>query len=184
VITHDSPRALEQSEARNNDSCRRVRLLQQIPASNAIPTKRSPLRSAVVRIINGSEPPPGCGSVMTKAERTLPSTIGCSQRVFWASVATFFSTIMLPSSGARTVQRDRTEDRPIRFLVDRSHRLHTKAQPTARDGHLWRPQPCGLRLCARRLKRRLADVFVLVEVGCVVLHRQHRFGNEIAHFQA
>ena len=37
---------------------------------------------------------------MAKAERTRPSTIGASQRAFWSGVATFSSTIMLPSSGA------------------------------------------------------------------------------------
>ena len=63
-------------------------------------TQSSPSRRAAVRIIDGSEPEPGAGSVMTKAERTLPSTMGCSQRFFCASVPTFSSTIMLPSSGA------------------------------------------------------------------------------------
>ena len=37
---------------------------------------------------------------MTKDERTLPSTMGLSQRSCWASVPTFASTVMLPSSGA------------------------------------------------------------------------------------
>ena len=63
-------------------------------------TQRSPRFSARVRIIDGSEPQPGCGSVMTNDERTAPSTIGCSQRAFCASVPTLSSTIMLPSSGA------------------------------------------------------------------------------------
>ena len=62
--------------------------------------QRSSRRIAVVSIIAGSEPAPGCGSVITKDERTRPSTMGCSQRSFCASVATFSSTIMLPSSGA------------------------------------------------------------------------------------
>ena len=35
-----------------------------------------------------TEPAPGAGSVMTIEERTLPSTMGCSQRVFCVSVAT------------------------------------------------------------------------------------------------
>ncbi len=61
---------------------------------------RSTSLVAVVRIIEGSEPAPGCGSVMTKAERASPSMIGCSQRAFWSSFATLSSTIMLPSSGA------------------------------------------------------------------------------------
>ena len=37
---------------------------------------------------------------MAKVERTRPSTIGCSQRAFCASVATLFNSSMLPSSGA------------------------------------------------------------------------------------
>jgi hypothetical protein len=65
---------------------------------------RSPRRVAVVSIIEGSEPLPGCGSVMAKAERTRPSTIGCSQRSFWASLPTLFSRSMLPSSGAAQLQ--------------------------------------------------------------------------------
>jgi hypothetical protein len=37
---------------------------------------------------------------MTNADRTRPSTIGTSQRCCCAGVATFASTVMLPSSGA------------------------------------------------------------------------------------
>ena len=54
---------------------------------------------------DGSEPEPGMGSVIAKDDRTLPSTIGCSQRSFCASVATFSSTIMLPSSGAAELKQ-------------------------------------------------------------------------------
>jgi len=63
-------------------------------------TQRSPRRSARVSIIDGSDPLPGCGSVIANAERTRPSTIGFSQRSRCASVPTFASRIMLPSSGA------------------------------------------------------------------------------------
>ena len=53
----------------------------------------------------GSEPDPGCGSVITKEDRIWPSTIGCSQRSFCASVfSTLFSTFMLPSSGAQQLK--------------------------------------------------------------------------------
>src|SRR6516162_6060737 len=58
------------------------------------------LRSARVRIMPGSEPPPGAGSVMAKDERTLPSTIPRSQRSFWAGVPARAKRFMLPSSGA------------------------------------------------------------------------------------
>ena len=66
--------------------------------------QRSPRRSARVSIIAGSEPLPGCGSVIANAERTRPSTIGASQRAFCAGVATFASTVMLPSSGAAALK--------------------------------------------------------------------------------
>jgi hypothetical protein len=60
----------------------------------------SPLRVAVVCIMPaGSEPAPGCGSVIASADRTSPSTMGCSQRAFWSSRATFSNTSMFPSSG-------------------------------------------------------------------------------------
>ena len=48
----------------------------------------------------GSEPPPGAGSVMAKADRTSPRAMGASQRSLCASVPSASSTIMLPSSGA------------------------------------------------------------------------------------
>ena len=63
-------------------------------------TQRSPWRSARVSVIAGSEPLPGCGSVIANAERTRPSTIGASQRACCAGVPTLASSIMLPSSGA------------------------------------------------------------------------------------
>ena len=59
-----------------------------------------PTFSALLSIIPGSDPAPGWGSVITKAERTRPSAMGCSQRSFWAGLATFSRTDMLPSSGA------------------------------------------------------------------------------------
>jgi hypothetical protein len=69
-------------------------------------THLPPRRVAVVRIIPaGSEPEPGAGSVIEKAERTAPSMIGCSQRSFCASVPTFSSNTMLPSSGAAQLKQ-------------------------------------------------------------------------------
>ena len=63
---------------------------------------RSFLRSALVSIMPpGSEPEPGCGSVITKEERTSPSMIGCSHLSFISSVGSVLLRIdMLPSSGA------------------------------------------------------------------------------------
>ncbi len=68
-------------------------------------TKRSPARAAVVRIIEGSEPPPGCGSVIANAERTRPATMGASQRACCAGVATLARSVMLPSSGAAQLKQ-------------------------------------------------------------------------------
>ena len=55
--------------------------------------------SARVSIMPGSEPPPGAGSVMAKADFTLPSTIGRSHHSFCAGVPARASG-SLPSSGA------------------------------------------------------------------------------------
>ena len=77
-------------------------------------TQPSPRRVAVVRIADGSEPAPGMGSVMTKADRASPSMMGCSQRSFCASVATLSSNSMLPSSGAAALKQTGPKiDRPI-----------------------------------------------------------------------
>ena len=71
-----------------------------------VTTQRSfPRRSARVRIMEGSEPPPGSGSVMTKEERTSPRTIGASQRARCRSVPAWASTRMLPSSGAAQLRQ-------------------------------------------------------------------------------
>ena len=63
-------------------------------------THLSPFFSARVRIMPGSEPPPGAGSVMANEERTRPSTIGRSHVSFCAGVPARASRFMLPSSGA------------------------------------------------------------------------------------
>ena len=56
--------------------------------------------SARVRIMPGSEPPPGAGSVIANDERTSPATIGASHLSFCAWVPTSASKFILPSSGA------------------------------------------------------------------------------------
>ena len=60
---------------------------------------------ARVSIIDGSEPLPGCGSVIAKRDRTRPSAIGASQRSFCAGVPIVASTRMLPSSGAAQLKQ-------------------------------------------------------------------------------
>ena len=77
-------------------------------------TQVSPFLVAVVSMADGSDPDPGAGSVIAKADRTCPSIIGCSQRSFWASVPTLFSTVMLPSSGA--AQLKQTGPKMDRFI--------------------------------------------------------------------
>ncbi len=63
-------------------------------------THLPPFFSAEVRIMPGSEPPPGAGSVMAKDDLTLPSTIGRSHHSFCAGVPMRDSRFILPSSGA------------------------------------------------------------------------------------
>src|SRR5262249_16121746 len=63
-------------------------------------TQLSPFFSARVRIMPGSEPPPGAGSVMAKEERTLPSTMGLSHLSFCADDPTRPTTLILPPSPA------------------------------------------------------------------------------------
>lgn len=62
----------------------------------------------------GSLPEPGAGSVIANAERTCPSTTGCNHQRFCASVPTFSTTIMLPSSGAAQLKETGPKiERPI-----------------------------------------------------------------------
>src|SRR5881409_3842232 len=79
-------------------------------------TQAPPRFSARVRIMAGSEPPPGAGSVMAKAERTAPSTIGLSHLSFCASER---EQIHVAVVGRRAVERERPEDRAIGLLVHR-----------------------------------------------------------------
>ena len=86
-------------------------------------TQRSPFFSARVRIMPGSEPPPGAGSVIAKAERTLPSTIGRSHRSFCAGVPTSASRFILPSSGAAQLKHTGPK-------IERFASSYIAAQPT------------------------------------------------------
>ena len=79
---------------------------------------RSPFFSARVLIIEGSEPPPGAGSVIVNVERTFPSTIGLSHFSFCSRVPTNLSTFMLPSSGAMQLNDERPENRARGLLVN------------------------------------------------------------------
>ena len=63
-------------------------------------TQPSPSRRAVVRIMRGSEPTPGAGSVMAKVERISPRSSGASQRSRCAGEARCSRVSMLGWSGA------------------------------------------------------------------------------------
>ena len=104
-------------------------------------TQRSPLRSvAVVSIIPaGSEPEPGAGSVMTIAERTLPSTIGCSQRSFCAGGADLVQHDHVAVVGCGAVAGHGAESRAPELLVDDGHADRTKPEAAARPRHLRAP---------------------------------------------
>jgi hypothetical protein len=86
-------------------------------------TQVSPFFSARVRIMAGSEPPPGAGSVMAKEERTLPSTMGLSQLSFCAGVPTSASRFILPSSGAAQLNASGPK-------IERFASSYIAAQPT------------------------------------------------------
>src|ERR1700693_6277469 len=62
-------------------------------------THSSPSSTAVVESRVGSEPAV-FGSVIEKADRIFPSSRGCSQRFFCASVPKWARTSELPESGA------------------------------------------------------------------------------------
>ena len=129
-------------------------------------------------IIVGSEPAPGAGSVITMDERTLPSTIGCSQRAFCSSVPILFSTDHVAVVGRRAVERDRPEDRVVHLLVARRHADDRQALAAALLRHLRRPQARRLRLRAHLLQHVETDVLVVVARVRVLLERQQVFGDE------
>jgi hypothetical protein len=63
-------------------------------------TQWLPSCTAVVFIIDGSEPAPPSGSVIRKAVRISPAASGRSTSSFWAVLPIFSIRHMLPSSGA------------------------------------------------------------------------------------
>ena len=121
-------------------------------------------RSARVRIMPGSEPPPGAGSVMAKDERTLPSTIGRSQRSFWAGVPARGEQVHVAVVGRHAVEGERAEHRARGLLVHRRPGDDRQRHAAELLGRLRRPQPRGLRLGAHRLEALFGDVLVLGEI--------------------
>ena len=142
-------------------------------------TQLSPLRSARVRIMPGSEPPPGAGSVITKDERTLPSTMGLSHLSFCALVPVSASRFMLPSSGGW--QLNATGPKIERFASS-----YIAAQPTIGSamppysfGACGAHRPCGPGLGLQIAQHVEADVLVVVVVGRVALERHHVLLDEL-----
>src|SRR4029453_2865245 len=82
-----------------------------------------PFLSARVRIIPGSEPPPGAGSVIAKEERALPSTMGLSHLSFFAGVPARAGRCMLPPAGAAQLQASGPK-------IERFASSYIAAQPT------------------------------------------------------
>ncbi len=66
-------------------------------------TKSSPSRSIRSETFVASEEATS-GSVIAKPERISPSSSGCSQRALCSSVPNWWSTSMLPVSGAEQLQ--------------------------------------------------------------------------------
>src|SRR5215510_4495916 len=122
-------------------------------------TQAAPRFSARVRIMAGSEPPPGAGSVMAKEERTLPSTIGLSHFSCCAGVPARASRFMLPSSGAAQLNAS----------GPKIERLASSYMAAQRLGRLRRPQPGRLGLGLNAAQHVETDVFVIVIVRRVRL---------------
>ena len=82
-------------------------------------------------IIDGSEPPPGCGSVMAKAERTSPSTIGCQPALLLLRRADRLEHHHVAVVGRRRVEHDGPEDRAVHRLVADRHARPVEPRPAA-----------------------------------------------------
>ena len=118
-------------------------------------TQLSPFFSARVGSCSGSEPPPGAGSVMAKEERTLPSTMGRSHFSFCASACRSREQVHIAVVGRRAIERQRPEDRTLRFLVHRGpaddRQRHPADTPSAICGA---HSPAALALaCTPRARR-------------------------------
>ena len=106
-------------------------------------TQLSPFFSARVRIMPGSEPPPGAGSVMAKDERTLPSTIGLQPFVLLRRRAGQREQVHVAVVGRRAIERERPEDRAVRLLVHRRPADDRQRHAAVLLRRLRRPQARG-----------------------------------------
>ena len=142
-------------------------------------TQRSPFFTARVRMAAGSEPPPGMGSVMAKAERTRPSTIGMSQRCLCSAVPVLGKQDHIAVVGCGAVEGGGAEDRTAHRLVAGRHGRDIEAETAQLPRHLGRPEPGRLGLGAQGLQHRQGDILMLVVVRPVRFQRHDLGGDEI-----
>ena len=121
----------------------------------------------------GSEPPPGAGSVMANDERTLPSTIGRSHFSFCAGVPSFFSTFMLPSSGAMQLNASGPNSERAASSYITAQATIGRSMPPYSFGDCGAQRPAFLAFSRTGLSRVVRDVLVLGEIHRIGFERQH-----------
>ena len=143
-------------------------------------TQRPSRRSALVRIMPGSEPPPGAGSVMANAGAHAPVHDRRQPSVPLRLTAHRREQHHVAVVRGRGVEDHRTEDRAVGLLVHDCHAEPGEPHPAERPRRLRRPQAGRPGLGAQRLQAIQANVLVLVPGRPVGLDRQHRPGDELA----
>ena len=112
----------------------------------------------------GSEPPPGAGSVMAKDERTFPSTMGFSHFSFCAGVPSFFSTFMLPSSGAMQLKASGPNSERAASSYITAQATIGRSMPPYSFGDCGAQRPAFLAFSRTGVEPRVRDVLVLGEI--------------------
>ena len=123
------------------------------PVMNALrPLSSQPPSTLAARVVSrdGSEPAPGAGSVMAKADRTLPRTSGLRNSARCCSGGDVIEQVDVALVGRVDVERDRTEQRvaplPRRPAPGRSSTgpaRHSRRVRGARAGPARAPRPGG-----------------------------------------
>ena len=121
----------------------------------------------------GSEPPPGAGSVMANDERTLPSTIGFSHFSFCAGVPSFFSTFMLPSSGAMQLNASGPNSERAASSYITAQATIGRSMPPYSFGDCGAQRPAFFAFSRTGVEPRVRDVLVLGEIHRIGFERQH-----------
>ena len=121
----------------------------------------------------GSEPPPGAGSVMANDERTLPSTMGFSHFSFCAGVPSFFSTFMLPSSGAMQLKASGPNSERAASSYITAQATIGRSMPPYSFGDCGAQRPAFFAFSRTGSSRVVRDVLVLGEIHRVGFERQH-----------